>query len=146
MRLYITTLLAFFTILSRGQEIRPGKSRQNPAGDYSVTTTITLKTDNRFTYELLGHMIQEKADGSFQTSTDDRIIILTYDTINQKDINYSNTVDMAPKKFKYKNDRLYEIGDNGRPIKSRRLLSKHRRFYFFGDFSRRRKVFLKRVV
>jgi hypothetical protein len=139
--------LAFFTILSRGQEIRPGKfSRQNPAGDYSVTTTITLKTDNRFTYELLGHMIQEKADGSFQTSTDDRIIILTYDTINQKDINYSNTVDMAPKKFKYKNDRLYEIGDNGRPIKSRRLLSKHRRFYFFGDFSRRRKVFLKRVV
>ena len=146
MRLSITTFLTLLTIISRGQEIRLGTfSRQNVAGDYSVATTITLKTDNRFTYEFWGHMIQEKADGSFQTNTDDRIIILTYDTVNQKDINYRNAVDMAPKKFIYKKDRLYEISDNGRPIKSRRLLSRHRRFYIFGDFSRRRKVFLERV-
>jgi hypothetical protein len=147
MRLTITTLLTFLTIISRGQEIKLGTfNRQNAAGDYSVRTTIIFKTYNRFTYEFSGHMIQEKAEGSFQINKDDRVIVLTYDTVNQKDINYRNTIDMAPKKFKYKNDRLYEIGDNGRPIKSRRLLSRHRRFYIFGDFSRRRKVFLKRVV
>lgn len=137
--------MTFLAITSLGQEIKIGTfSRQNPAGDYSVTTTITLKTDNRFTYEFSGHMIREKAEGSYQTNTDDRVIILTYDTANQKDINYRNTVDMAPKKYKYKNDRLYEIDKNGRPIKSSRLLSRHRRFYIFGDFSRRRKVFLEK--
>src|SRR4026207_2368055 len=124
MRLFITTLLTLLTVISRGQEIRLGTfSRQNAAGEYSATTTITLKTDNRFTYEFSGHMIQETMEGSFRTNTGDRVIILTYDTTNQKDLNYS--VDMAPKEFKYRNDRLYEIGDNGRPIKSRRLVSRH---------------------
>jgi len=145
MRLVITTFLTLLTILSRGQEIRLGTfSRQNATGDYSVTTTITLKTDNRFTYEFSEHLIQEKAEGSFQT-THEGVIVLTYDTANHKDVNYRNTLNMAPKKFRYDNDRLYELSDNGRPIKSRRLLSNHRRFYIFGDYSRLRKVFLERV-
>ena len=145
MRLFITTLLTLLTVISRGQEIRLGTfRRQNAAIEYSVMTTITLKADGRFTYEFSGHMIQERAEGSFRTNTDDKVITLTYDTLNQNDINYRNTVEMAPKKFKYNNDRLYEMDGRGRPIKSRRLLSRHRRFYIFGDFSRRRKVFLER--
>ena len=146
MKLCIAILLTLFSILSRGQNISPGTfTRQNPAGDYSVATTITLKSGDRFIYEFSGHMIQEKAEGSFRTSPNDGIIVLTYDTANLNDRNYRNAVNAAPKKYKYAKDRLYEIGANGRPIKSQRLVSNHRRFYIFGDYSRRRKVFLQRV-
>jgi hypothetical protein len=122
MKLFITTLLILLTIISRGQEIGLGIfSRRNVAGDYSVTTTVTLKTDNRFTYNFSGHMAQVQLEGSYRTNADDGVILLTYDTTNQNDLNYRNSVNMAPKAFRYQNNRLYEIDDNGRLVKSRRF-------------------------
>jgi hypothetical protein len=66
MRIFATTFLTLLTITLRGQEIIYGTfSRQNIAGDYSVTTTITLMADNKFNYEFNGHMVHDKADGNF---------------------------------------------------------------------------------
>ncbi len=146
MRIFATTLLTLLTIMLRGQEITYGTfSRQNIAGDYSVTTTITLKADNKFIYEFNGHMVHDNADGNFFVDTDN-VIIFIYDTTKRNDQNYRATIDTAPKVMKYKDARLYEIDDKGRLVKSRRLSSGHRRFYLFGDFTRRRKVFLEKVV
>ncbi len=130
----------------RGQENTYGTfSRQNIAGDYSVTTTIILKADNKFNYEFNGHMVHDKAEGNFFVDTGN-VIIFIYDTTKRNDQNYRTTIDTAPKAMKYKDARLYEIDDKGRLVKSRRLSSRHRRFYLFGDFTRMRKVFLEKVV
>ena len=146
MRIFATTILTLLTVMLRGQEISYGTfSRQNIAGDYSVTTTITLMADNKFSYEFIGHMFHDKADGTFLVN-EDNIIKFTYDTSKRNDENYRATIDMAPKVLKSRDARLYEIDDKGRLIKSRRLSSKHRRFYLFGDFTRRRKVFLEKVA
>jgi hypothetical protein len=145
-RIFVTTLLTLLTVMLRGQEITYGTfSRQNIAGDYSVTTTIILKADNKFSYEFIGHMVHDKADGTFLLNKDN-VIKFTYDTPKRNDQNSRATVDMAPKVMKYRDARLYEIEDKGRLIKSRRLSSGHRRFYLFGDFTRRRKVFLEKVA
>ena len=146
MSIFVTALLTFSTVMLYGQEITNGTfSRENIAGDYSVTTTVTLKADNRFSYEFIGHMVQDKADGTFLVSKDN-VITFTYDTSKRNDKNYQATIDMAPKAMKYKGARLYEIDDKGRLVRSRRLSSGHRRFYLFGDYTRRRKVFLEKVM
>ena len=146
MRIFATTLLTLLTVMLRGQEITYGTfSRQNIAGDYSVTTTITLMADNKFSYEFIGHMVHDKADGTFLVNKDN-VIKFIYDTSKRNDQNYLATIDMAPKAMKFKDARLYDIDDKGRVIKSRRISSRHRRFYLFGDFTRRRKVFLEKVV
>lgn len=144
MRLSVASLLVLLATFSCGQDIQYGIfCRQNPAGDYSVKTIIVLSPDHTFVYEFTGHMIYEKANGTFSVMKGN-IIKLNYDTSALKDQNELEMIDMAPKAMKYKNNRLYEVAENGRMIKSRRLLSKHRRFYLFGDYSRRKKVFLKK--
>jgi hypothetical protein len=145
MRLYIATLLILLTTLLHAQQFNAGTfSRQNPNAGYSVKETITLKADNTFSYEFDGHMIYEKAGGSFSMNTD-HVITLAYDTLNQSDQNYREAIDMAPKKLKYTGSRLYGINKHGRKIKSTMVPSMHRRFYIFGDYWRKRKAFLKRV-
>jgi hypothetical protein len=145
MRLSITSLLVLLSILSYGQEIKYGIfCRLNAAGDYSVKTIIILKPDHTFEYEFTGHMLNEKANGTFSVSRDNAIK-LNYDTLGLKDQNEKEMIDMAPKVMKCENDRLYEMAENGRVIKSKRLLSRHRSFYLFGDYSRRQKVFLEKV-
>jgi hypothetical protein len=145
MRLTVTSLLVLLAILTYGQKIEYGIfCRLNAAGDYSVKTIIILKPDHTFEYELISHMIYEKANGTFSVSRDNAIK-LNYDTLGLKDQNEKEMIDMAPKVMKYENDRLYEIAENGRVIKSKKLLSRHRRFYLFGDYSRRQRVFLEKV-
>jgi hypothetical protein len=146
MRLSVTSLLVLLAILTTyGQKIEYGIfCRQNPVGDYSVKTIIVLRPDHTFEYEFTGHMIYEKANGTFSVSRENAIK-LNYDTLGLKDQNEKEMIDMAPKVMKYENDRLYEITENGRVIKSKRLLSRHKRFYLFGDYSRRQNVFLEKV-
>jgi len=145
MRLVVASILILLSTFSFGQEIQYGIfCRQNPVGDYSVKTIIILKPDRTFEYKFTGHMIYEKAGGTFSVS-EGNVIKFSYDTSSLKDQNKKEIIDMAPKVMKYENDRLYEIAQNGRSIKSRRLLSKHRRFYLFGDYSRRQSVFLEKV-
>lgn len=145
MRLSVASLLVLLATFSYGQEIQYGIfCRQNPVGDYSVKTIIVLSPDNTFEYEFTGHMIYEKANGTFSVSKDN-VIKLNYDTSDLKDQNKKEVINMAPKMMKYENNRLYEIAENGRSIKSKRLLSRHRRFYLFGDYSRRQNVFLEKV-
>jgi hypothetical protein len=142
MRLYIATLLILLTTLLRAQQFNPGTfSREYPNDEYSVKVTITLKADHRFSYEFAGHMIYEKAEGSFSMSAD-HVITLLYDTLNHRS---RLDLDLAPKKLKYSGDRLYEMNAHGRKIKSAMVLSTQKRFYIFGDYRQRRKVFLKRV-
>jgi hypothetical protein len=145
MRLSVTSLLVLLVTLSYGQEIEYGIfCRQNPVGDYSVKTIIILKPDRTFEYEFTGHMIYEKTGGTFSVS-EGNVIKFSYDTSGLNDQNEKEMIDMAPKIMKYKNERLYEISENGRPIKSKRLLSRHRRFYLFGGYYRRQNVFLEKV-
>jgi len=146
MKIFAATLLTLLTAILRAQEITYGTfSRQNIAGDYSVTTTITLKADNKFSYEFIGHMVYDKLDGTFLVNNDN-VIKFTYNFSKGNDQNYRYTIDVAPKVMKYKNERLYEIDDKGRLIKSRRFACRHRRFYLFGDFTRKRKAFLEKVA
>lgn len=138
-------LLIFKSLLSWGQEMELGRyTRQNKGGDYPTTTTLKIGPEQTFQYECKGHMFYDKAAGSYVISPN-KVITLNYDSTQLNDPNYRSVVAGAPKKFQYKNGRLYEVSDKGRLIKTRRLLSNHRRFYVFGEFSRRRKVFLERT-
>lgn len=146
MRQRLLLLFTLLTVISFGQDLKPETiSRTNPVGDYSVTTTINIKSDNRFAYEFSGHMIHGKAEGSYQANANNHVLILTYDIAPKNDINYRNTMDMAPKAFKYRQNRLYEMRDYGRPIKRAKIVSRHRRFFIVGNFWKRKNVSLKRV-
>ncbi|MDQ3395633.1 MAG: hypothetical protein M3512_16205 [Bacteroidota bacterium] len=145
MRSVVSVILVLLATFSYGQEVKYGVfCRQNPVGDYSVETIIILKPDQTFEYEFTEHMIYEKAKGTFSVNKD-VVIKFNYDTSGLKDQNEREMIDMLPKVMKYENNRLYEITENGRKIKSKRLLSKHRRFYLFGDYSRCQNVFLEKV-
>lgn len=143
MRLIVATILILIARISCGQEFEYGIfCRENSVGDYSIKSMIILKNDHTFRYEFTGHMISDEAKGTFSVG-DDNIVKFRYDTTGM-DQNEREAIATAPKVMKYKNDRLYELDEKGRVIKSKRLLSKHRRFYLFGEYSRRKNVFLKR--
>jgi hypothetical protein len=72
------------------------------------------------------------------------VINLSYDTSGLKDQNEKEMIDMGPKVMKYENRRLYEIDEDGKAIKTKRLLSRYRRFYLLGSNSRRNNVFLEK--
>lgn len=145
MRLEITSILLLVVTFSYGQEIKYGFfCRQNSVGDHSVKTAIILNADQTFEYEFTGHMVHNVAKGTFSVSKNN-IIKLRYYKLDVKDQNYEQVIEMVPKVMKYEADRLYEIDEKGKAIKTKRLLSRHRRFYFFGNYSRRRPIFLERV-
>ncbi len=144
MRLVFASVITLLAVVSYGQEIEYGIfCRQNAAGDYSVKTVIILNADQTFEYEFTGHMIRDKAKGTFSVSKNS-VIKLSYDTSGLKDQNEKEIIDMAPKVMNYENGRLYEVDKNGKAIKTKRLLSRYRRFYLLGSYSRRKDVFLEK--
>jgi hypothetical protein len=144
MRMSIIYTLMLLGIPSFGQEINYGTfCRANPVAEYSIKRIIVLKAAQTFDYEFIGHMIHVKASGNF-TIDKNNIISFRYTVPGSNDNNDSANIDMAPKKMKYRDNRLYDVDKKGKVIKVSRLVSTHRRFYVFGDYSRRRLVFLKR--
>ena len=113
--------------------------RTNQAGDYSITKVMVLNEDGSFQYEFKGHLVHKKFSGTFSFNSDGEIF-LQYDSTKYT----SKELEFAPRQMKYKKGMLLEINEKGIPIKRQRLLSKHRRFLFFGSFSRRKPVYLKK--
>jgi len=146
MRLFFIIIFIFFIDFAHSQSIEFGNfCRLNSAGDYSVRTSIVLKNDGTFEYTFTSHLFNDKLNGTFSVK-ENNLIRLFYDTLAKGDINNKELIEMSPKLFQYKKNRLYEVDEHGKLIKSKRLLSNYRRFYFFGNYSRRKKVYLKRVV
>ena len=135
--------LTLTTFISNGQSKIFGQyCRHNPVADHGITTIVSLNEDSTFNYEFIGHMTHEKAKGKYYV-TKDNTILLNYDTLSSDDF-MTMTLEIAPKIMTFKNDKLFELDKRGHLIRSKRLLSFHRRFYLFGDYSRRRKVYLIR--
>jgi len=136
-KLSVLISFVFFDFESVQCQIFGKYCRSNPVADYGITTIIHLNTDSTFKYELIGHMIYDKARGQFKT-TQGNIIAFQYDTSTIDEL----VVEHAPKRMVLKGEKLFELDKEGHLVRSKRLLSFQRRFFFFGERSRKRKVYL----
>ncbi|HEV8515186.1 MAG TPA: hypothetical protein VGQ59_18015 [Cyclobacteriaceae bacterium] len=143
MKQLIFLALVLTTVYGKGQNRIFGRyCRGVLVADYRIKTVIDLNSDSTFNYEIVGHTIQETTWGNYSMSNDN-FIELTFPPLESGEF-VKLELDRSNRKLKFKNDKLFELNRKGHIIRAKRLPSLHRRFYLFGDYTRKRKVYLIR--